>query len=158
MNIIEPDKMKEQFNIAVIVSRFNEEITTKLIDGAIARLQELEFADDQITVVKVAGAIEIPLLAQRLARSDRYQAIVCLGAVIRGETSHFDYVCQQVSFGCQRVALDHEIPVIFGILTTDTIEQAYDRVGGNHGHKGRDAIDTAVEMVSILRNVSKITQ
>src|SRR5262249_4934638 len=101
--------------------------------------------------VWVPGAIEIPIMVQRLAKTTRYEAIIALGAVIRGETTHYDYVCQQVSYGCQRLALDYNLPVIFGVLTTDTEEQALDRVGGQHGHKGRDAVDTAIEMVKVLR-------
>lgn len=141
------------FSIAIVVSRFNQEITQKLYDGAIQRLQELNFDTKQITVVWVPGAVEIPLAAQRLAKCEKYEAIICLGAVIMGETKHFDYVCEQVSYGCQTVALTHDIPVIFGVLTTDTEEQAYDRVGGRHGHKGRCAVDAAFEFISVLRQI-----
>lgn len=141
------------FNIAVVVSRFNEEITQKLYEGAIARLIELGFTSQQIKVVWVPGAIEIPITAQRLAQTKKYAAILCLGAVILGETKHFDYVCQQVSYGCQKVSLTHNIPVIFGVLTTDTEEQAYDRVGGKHGHKGRSAADAAFELVKTLQEI-----
>jgi len=154
MNIITANELKGQFNIALVISRFNEAVTDKLYDGAIHRLQELEFSDEQITAVWVPGAVEIPLMAQRLVRTDRYQAIVCLGAVIRGETSHYDYVCQQVSDGCQRVALEHKIPIIFGVLTTENADQAFERVGGKHGHKGKDAVNAAVEMVSLLAQVN----
>ncbi len=143
------------FNIAVVVSRFNEEITQKLRDGAVSRLNELGFNAQQIKIISVPGAIEIPITAQRLAKTKKYEAIICLGAVIQGETKHFDYVCQQVSYGCQQVALTHDIPMIFGVLTTDTEEQAYDRVGGAHGHKGREAADTAFELVNTLREMEK---
>jgi 6,7-dimethyl-8-ribityllumazine synthase len=145
--------IKNQFNIAIVISRFNEEVTSALHDGAYRRLKELEFADDQITVVWVPGAIEIPIAAQRLARTEIYEAIVCLGAVIRGETTHYDSVCQQVSYGCQEVALRNDIPVIFGVLTTENEEQALARAGGSKGHKGRYAIDAAFEMVSVLRQI-----
>lgn len=141
------------FNIAVIVSRFNEEITQKLHDGAVARLSELGFTSQQVKIVSVPGAIEIPITAQRLAQTKKYKAIICLGAVILGETKHFDYVCQQVSYGCQQVALTHDIPVIFGVLTTNTEEQAYDRVGGEKGHVGRSAVDTAFELVKTLSEI-----
>lgn len=154
MNIITPQKIKEHFNISIVVSRFNSEITEALLDGALKRLKELDFADEHITVVWVPGAVEVPLMAQQLIKTGTYEAIICLGAVIRGETSHYDYVCQQVSHGCQKVALENEIPVIFGILTTDTEEQALDRIGGKHGHKGCDAVDAAMEMVSVLRQVA----
>lgn len=154
MKIITTQKIKQHYNVALVVSRFNEEITTALYEGAIERLKELEFANEHITVVWVPGAVEIPLTAQRLARADGYEAIICLGAVIRGETTHYDYVCDQVSMGCQKVALENDIPVIFGILTTENEEQARDRIGGKHGHKGRDAVDAALEMVSVLRQIS----
>ncbi len=131
--------------IAIVVSEFNELITRKLYEGCLARLHEHGIlVDEYEDVCWVPGAIEIPLMAQRFARSRKYTAVICLGAVIRGETTHYDYVCQQVSYGCQRVALDQDLPVVFGILTTENTEQAWDRVGGAHGHKGRDAADVAV--------------
>lgn len=140
----------EPFPIALIKSRFNSQVTDGLFDGAMMRLQELGFAEHLITAIEVPGAVEIPLMAQKLAKSNRYQAIVALGAVIRGETSHYDYVCAQVSEGCQRVSLDLNIPVIFGVLTTENGQQALDRVGGKHGHKGIDAVDAAIEMVALF--------
>lgn len=154
MQTINTQIIKQDYNVAIVVSRFNEEITTALYDGAITRLKELDFVDEHITTVWVPGAVEIPLVAQRLARANSHEVIICLGAVIRGETSHYDYVCNQVSQGCQRVALENDIPVIFGVLTTENEEQARDRIGGKHGHKGREAVDAALEMVSILRQIS----
>lgn len=154
MQIISYKKLKSDFNVAIVVSRFNEDITQRLCEGAITRLKELEFADERVTIVWVPGAVEIPLVAQQLARTNNHEVIICLGAVIRGETSHYDYVCEQVSNGCQKVGLENNIPVIFGVLTTDNEEQALDRVGGKHGHKGRDAVDAALEMVSVLRQLS----
>lgn len=142
--------MRPSFPIAIIVSRFNEKVTQALQEGAIARLNELGFKTGDIRVIDVPGAVEIPLVAQRLARSGHYQAIVALGCVIRGETSHYDYVCEQVSNGCQQVMLENDLPVIFGILTTENGEQAMARAGGSHSHKGRDSIDAAVEMVAKL--------
>lgn len=141
------------FNIAVVISRFNEEITQKLYEGTMERLNELGFQSQQIKTLWVPGAIEIPITAERLARKNHYEAIICLGAVILGETKHFDYVCQQVSYGCQKVALTHNIPVIFGVLTTNTEEQAYERVGGIHGHMGKSAADTAFSLVNTLREI-----
>lgn len=144
-------------NIAIIVSEFNQDITSKLLAGALERLKERGIAQEQIYTVKVPGAVEIPLTAQLLAKSKKYSAIICLGAVIRGDTDHYDYVCQQVSNGCQRVMLEQEVPVIFGILTTNTVEQAEDRVGGKEGHKGHDAADAALvmrERMSELRALS----
>jgi 6,7-dimethyl-8-ribityllumazine synthase len=153
MKTIEGELVKPFFNVALIISQFNEEITQALFQGAVDRLSELGFKEDQITVVWVPGAVEIPLIAQRLAKTDKYEAIVCLGAVIRGETSHYDYVCDQVSQGTQQVAMSFDLPVIFGILTTENEAQAWDRIGGAHGHKGKDAIDAAVNMVSLIRKI-----
>ena len=137
------------FPIAIVVSTFNQEITNALKEGALARLIELGFKANDITLVEVPGAVEIPFVAQLLAKKKEVQAIIALGAIIRGETSHYDYVCDQVSQGCQRVMLDFDIPVIFGVLTTEDEAQAWDRLGGNHGHKGRDAADCALMMHSI---------
>lgn len=136
----------EEFNLAIIVSRFNEEVTQALLDTALQRLKKLNFPEERITIVKVPGAVEIGLVAQQLAVSEsNYLAIICLGAIIRGETDHYDYVCQQVSYACQKVALEEGIPIIFGVLTTDNEAQALKRA-----NKGSDAVDTALEMVSLL--------
>lgn len=146
----------ESFPIAIVVSQFNQAITQALLQGAIDRLHDVGFEQQDILVVKVPGAIEIPLIAQTLADKHQYYAIVALGAVIRGETTHYDYVCQQVSHGCQQVALDCGIPVIFGVLTTENEEQAWDRLGGAHGHKGAEAIDCALAMVSIMQQLEPV--
>lgn len=143
------DGSNGSFPIAIIVSLFNETITSALKNGAIGRLHELGFNSKDILLVEVPGAIEIPLVANLLAKKNEVQAIITLGAVIRGETSHYDYVCEQVSQGCQKVMLEHNIPIIFGVLTTENEEQALERVGGLHGHKGREAADCAVIMHSI---------
>ncbi len=139
--------------IAIIVSQFNHEITNRLLEGALQRFSELQIDLPIPPVFQVPGAVEIPLVAQQLARTKKYSAIVCLGAVIRGDTTHYDYVCEQVSFGCQRVALDYSMPVIFGILTTENEQQALDRVGGVQGHKGREAMDTAFAMIDLLNSI-----
>ena len=139
--------------IAVITSRFNEEITQELKKGAVERLIENGLVADQIKTIDVPGAIEIPLIAKLCAQQKKFDAIICLGAVIRGETSHYDYVCEQVSQGCQKIMLDYNLPVIFGVLTTDNTEQALDRIGGAHGHKGRDAADAALEMINIVKSI-----
>jgi 6,7-dimethyl-8-ribityllumazine synthase len=136
-------------NIAIVVADFNSEITSKLLAGALERLTEAGFSQQQIKVVHVPGAVEIPYTAKLLARTKKYAAIICLGAVIRGDTDHYDYVCQQVSYGCQQIMLEMEIPLIFGILTTQNIEQAYARVGGAEGHKGRDAAEAALKMIEV---------
>ena len=153
MKITDCKKSKFVFPLAIVVSRFNEEITSRLLKGALDRLQELDFSKDQTRVVWVPGAIEIPLVAQKLAQSGNYDAIICLGAVIQGETDHYDYICSQVSQGTQQVALQNDIPVIFGVLTTKNEEQALERAGGKMGNKGKDAIDTAVEMVCCLNEI-----
>lgn len=141
-------------NFAIIVSEFNSEITSELLNGAQRRLLENDVPSEQIQIFKVPGAIEIPLIAQLLAKKSEYDAIICLGAVIRGDTDHYDYVCEQVSQGCQRVMLDQETPVIFGILTTNTEAQAYDRIGGKEGHKGVEAADAALHMAKLVRTIS----
>lgn len=154
MKILQAQPIKNFFNIGIVVSRFNSDITDQLLEGALAQLFHLGFHPDQITIAKVPGAIEIPLTAQRLAATDVFEAIICLGAVIYGETRHFDYVCQQVSEGCLKVALEKDIPVIFGVLTTDNKEQALDRVGGKKGHMGREAANAAFELVSVLQQIT----
>ena len=140
--------------LAIVVSRFNREVTEKLLEGALSEIREQNIDEKDCTVVWVPGAVEISLVAQRLAQSASFDAIVCLGAVIRGETTHYDYVCSMVSEGIQQVALQNDLPIIFGVLTTENEEQAFDRCGGSHGHKGKDAVDTAIEMVSILKKIS----
>lgn len=140
---------EDEFNIAIVVSRFNSKTTEALLTNALERLNKLNFPEERITIVRVPGAIEIGLVAQQLAISGtNYLAIICLGAVIRGETDHYNYVCQQVSYACQKIALEESIPVIFGILTTDDEAQAYARV-----EKGAEAVDAAMEMVSILDQI-----
>lgn len=148
------ESLSHSFPIAIIVSTFNEEITNELKNGAIARLIQLGFHDKDLTLIEVPGAIEIPLIANILAKKNQVEAIIALGAVVRGETSHYDYVCDQVSQGCQRVMLDHNVPIIFGVLTTENEEQAWDRLGGKHGHKGREAADCAVMMHLITEQLS----
>jgi 6,7-dimethyl-8-ribityllumazine synthase len=153
MKIIHAQDITTPFHVAVIVSRFNEQVTQQLCEGAIQRLKELEIPSNYITVIWVPGAVEIPLVAKQISLSSRYAVVIALGAVIRGETGHYDFVCRQVSEGCQQVALEASIPVIFGVLTTENIEQALDRAGGKHSHAGRDAADAAFEMVSILQQI-----
>jgi 6,7-dimethyl-8-ribityllumazine synthase len=155
MFTIAAQELKKPFNIAIVASRFYYDIVEKLCNGAVERLKELQFNEQDITIVWVPGIEEVPLLAQRLAEQGKYEAIVCLGVVIRGETDIYDYVCQQASFGCQKVALEKNIPVIFGVLPTKNTMQALARAGGVHGHKGREAIDAAYEMISVLQQLDK---
>jgi 6,7-dimethyl-8-ribityllumazine synthase len=153
MQVLNVQDIPGCFNIALVVSRYHRDITQKLLDGALARLKERGFSNDRITIIWVPGAVEIPLAAQRMAQSGKYEAIICFGAVIFGETRHFDYVCDQVSQGCQQVALTQDIPVIFGVLTTNNLLQAEARAGGEKGHVGREAVDAAYELVSVLRQI-----
>ena len=138
--------------IAIIVSEFNHEVTGKLLAGAHTRLLELGINENDITIAQVPGAVEIPLIAQLIAKNGDHKAIIGLGCVIRGETSHYDYVCELVSQGCLRVMLDFEIPVIFGVLTTENEEQAHARAGGSEGNKGADAADAALSMLKLIAN------
>lgn len=153
MRIITAKEIETTFSVGIVVSRFNEQVTTKLCEGAIQRLKELEITNNHITVVWVPGAVEIPIVAKQLAESGQYAAVITLGAVIRGETGHYDFVCKQVSDGCQQIALATGVPIIFGVLTTENLEQALDRAGGKHSHKGREAVDAAFEMVSVLQQL-----
>jgi 6,7-dimethyl-8-ribityllumazine synthase len=153
MDVFDSQAIPQCFNIALVVSRYHLEITQKLLEGATDRLKELGFAEHQITLAWVPGAVEIPIAAQRLARTDKFEAVICFGAVIYGETKHFDYVCQQVSLGCQQLALSQDIPIIFGVLTTQNKEQAHERTGGNKGHVGRQSVDAAYELISVLRQI-----
>ncbi|ADK85740.1 6,7-dimethyl-8-ribityllumazine synthase [Desulfarculus baarsii DSM 2075] len=139
--------------MGVIVGRFNEFIGGKLVEGALDCLRRHGCADDDVTIAWVPGAFEIPLAAQRMAASNKYDAVIALGAVIRGSTPHFDYVAAEVSKGVAHVALDSGVPVIFGVLTTDTIEQAIERAGTKAGNKGADAALAAIEMVDLLRRL-----
>jgi len=146
----------ENIQLAIVVSRFNQEITEKLLEGTLKRLHELGCNENQMKIFKVPGAVEIPLIAKLLARSQKYHAIICLGAVIRGDTDHYDYVCQQVSNGCQQIMLEFSIPVIFGVLTTQNMEQAEDRIGGKEGHKGVEAAEAAIEMIQVTNFIAEI--
>lgn len=142
-------KPQPRWKIGVVTARFNHEITERLESGAYERLLELGLTTEQVLRVRVPGAVEIPLAAQRLLDGG-CDAVIALGAVIQGDTKHFDYVCQSVERGCTQVMLESKKPVIFGVLTTDNEQQAEERVGGRHGHKGRDAADVAVEMINLM--------
>lgn len=141
------------FPIALVVSLFNQDITMALKQGALEQLAAYGFQSKDIKVIEVPGAVEIPITAQRLAMKETYGAIIALGAVIRGETSHYESVCDVVAQGCLQVSLTFNIPVIFGVLTTEDEAQAWDRLGGAHGHKGREAADCAVTMYQTLKHI-----
>jgi len=141
-------------NYALVVSRFNEFITAKLLGGAIDCLTRHGAEDKQITVVWVPGACEITIAAKKLAQSGKYAAVICLGAVIRGQTAHYDYVCQQVVRGIAQINYDSAVPAVFGVLTCDTLEQAVDRAGTKMGNAGADAAMTAIEIVNVMEQIS----
>lgn len=149
MKVIEGKLVGRDFSIAIIVGRFNHFITQHLLDGALDALHRHGINDDKLTVVWVPGAFEIPLIAKKLAQSRQYQAIICLGAVIRGSTPHFDYVAAEVSKGVASVGLETGVPVVFGVITTDNIEQAVERAGTKSGNKGWDAALTALELADL---------
>ena len=153
MNVIEGSFITEDARIAIVASRFNEFITSKLISGAEDVLLRHDIDPEKIDLAWVPGAFEIPLAAKKLADSRRYDAVICVGAVIRGATSHYDYVCSEVSKGIAQVSLSSGIPVLFGVLTTDTIEQAIERAGTKAGNKGSDCAMAALEMISLLRKI-----
>lgn len=146
--------LNSEMKVGIVVSEFNQDITSKLLLGALSRFAEQGVKEENLNIVKVPGAIEIPLVAKLFARSQKYHAIVCLGAVIRGETTHYDYVCQQVSTGCQQVMMEYNLPVIFGVLTTENEEQALARTGGAEGNKGADAADAALAMAKVVKTIS----
>ena len=153
--IIEAKLQAEGKKFALVVSRFNDFITDKLLGGAVDGLLRSGARDKDVEIVKVPGAFEIPLIAKKMAATGRFNAIICLGAVIRGTTPHFEYVSAEVSKGVAKVGLESGIPVIFGIVTTDTIEQAIERAGSKAGNKGWDAAITAVEMANLIEVVDQ---
>jgi len=140
-------------NYAIVVSRFNEFITSKLLGGAVDCLERHGADEKQITVVWVPGACEITLVAKKLSQSEKYAAVICLGAVIRGQTNHYDYVCQQVTRGIGQLNYDASVPVTFGVLTCDTLEQAVERAGTKMGNSGANAALTAIEMVNVIDQI-----
>ena len=151
MNVIEGKFIVEDAKIAIVASRFNEFITSKLVGGAEDALLRHDVKSENIDLVWVPGAFEIPLAAKKLAKSKKYDAVICVGAVIRGSTSHYDYVCAEVSKGIASVSLESEIPVMFGVLTTENIEQAVERAGTKAGNKGYDCALSALEMISLMK-------
>ena len=153
MKIFEAKLTTAGEKFCIIISRFNDFIGSKLLSGAVDELKRHGVADEDIDIVKVPGAFEIPLAAQKFAKTGKYNAIITLGAVIKGSTPHFDYVSAEVSKGVAHVALETGIPVIFGVLTTDNIEQAIERAGTKAGNKGSDAAKTAIEMANLVKGV-----
>jgi len=141
--------------IGVIVSRFNSFITVKLLEGALEGLKTHGGADDDLTVIHVPGAFEIPIVAARMSASGKFDALVCLGAVIRGDTPHFEYVCDAVTHGISKAVWEYRIPISFGVLTTDNVQQAMERSGVKDANKGYEAALTAIEMVNVLRQLAR---
>ena len=146
----------KNLKIAIVVARFNEFITSKLLGGAIDTLKRHETPEENISVAWVPGAFEIPLVAKKFAESKKFDAVICLGAVIRGATTHYDYVCNEVSKGIAQISLQTGVPTIFGIVTTENIQQAIERAGTKSGNKGADAAISAMEMANLLKSVEKL--
>ena len=153
MNVYEGKLIAEGLHIGVVAARFNEFITAKLLSGALDGLKRHGVEEDDVSIAWVPGAFEIPLAAQKMAQSGKYDAVICLGAVIRGSTSHYDYVCSEVSKGVAQTALASGVPVLFGVLTTETIEQAIERAGTKAGNKGFACAESAIEMANLLREI-----
>ena len=155
MKVYEGKLVSQDIKAGIVVARFNEFITSKLLGGAIDGLKRENVKEENIEVAWVPGAFEIPLIAKKMADSKKYDAIICLGAVIRGATSHYDYVCAEVSKGVAQVSMNAGIPVMFGVLTTDTIEQAVERAGTKAGNKGFECAQGAIEMVNLINELNK---
>ena len=151
MNTFEGNLVAENIKIGIVVARFNEFITSKLLAGALDNLKRENVGEKDIEVAWVPGAFEIPLIASKMAKSGKYDAVICVGAVIRGNTSHYDYVCNEVSKGIASVSLETGVPVLFGVLTTENIEQAIERAGTKAGNKGYDCALSAIEMVNLIK-------
>ncbi|MGA9295068.1 MAG: 6,7-dimethyl-8-ribityllumazine synthase [Ignavibacteriaceae bacterium] len=154
MNIIEGDISSKGYKFAIIVSKFNEFIGNKLLEGAVDCLKKHSYTENDFDLIKVPGAFEIPIIAGKIASQKKYNAIIALGAVIKGATPHFDYISNAVSTGCAKVSLKYNVPVVFGVLTTNTVEQALERSNSKLGNKGWDAALTAIEMADLNHKLS----
>jgi 6,7-dimethyl-8-ribityllumazine synthase len=146
-----PSDVPPDARVAVVAARFNAHIVDELLSGCLRRLDSLGVRGDRVETCRVPGAFELPVAAKVLAETHRFSAVVCLGCVVRGDTPHFDYVAGEAARGIQQVAVSEALPVIFGVLTTDTEQQALDRTGGKHGHAGERAADAALEMIAMVR-------
>ena len=153
MKTVEGKLVSSGIKVGIVVTRFNEFITSKLLSGTMDGLLRHNVQEEDIQVAWVPGAFEIPLIASKMAKSGKYDAVICLGAVIRGSTSHYDYVCNEVSKGIAAVSLETGIPVMFGVLTTENIEQAIERAGSKAGNKGSECAEGAIEMVNLIREM-----
>ena len=155
MRTYEGNLVSKNITIGIVATRFNEFITSKLLSGAVDALVRHDVKEDDINIAWVPGAFEIPLIAAKMAKSGKYDAVICLGAVIRGNTTHYDYVCSEVSKGIATVSLNSEIPIMIGVITTENIEQAIERAGTKAGNKGFDSAVAAIEMVNLIRELEK---
>lgn len=153
MKTFEGKLIPKDIRIGIVAARFNEFITSKLLSGSLDGLKRHEVSEDSIDIAWVPGAFEIPLIASKMAKSGKYDAVICLGAVIRGSTTHYDYVCNEVAKGIAHVSLNSDIPVMFGVLTTENIEQAIERAGTKAGNKGFDCAVGAIEMINLIRDM-----
>ena len=153
MKTLEGKLVSRDIKVGIVAARFNEFITSKLLSGAMDGLIRHEVAQEDVEVAWVPGAFEIPLIAQKMAESGKYDVVICLGAVIRGATSHYDLVCNEAAKGVAQVGLKTGVPVLFGVVTTDTIEQAIERAGTKAGNKGYDCATSAIEMVNLIRQI-----
>ena len=153
MKVLEGKLVAKGMKVGIVVARFNEFIVSKLLSGALDGLRRHDVKEDDISVAWVPGAFEIPIAAQKMAGSGKYDAVICLGTVIRGSTSPYDYVCNEVSKGIAHVSMESQIPVLFGVLTTENIEQAIERAGTKAGNKGYDCALSAIEMVNLLKEI-----
>ncbi|MDO5844572.1 MAG: 6,7-dimethyl-8-ribityllumazine synthase [Methanocorpusculum sp.] len=153
MKVYEGKLVSDEIKIGIVASRFNEFIVSKLLGGALDALKRHDVAEDDVEIAWVPGAFEIPLIASKMAESKKYDAVICLGAVIRGSTDHYEYVCSEVTKGIASVSLRTGVPVMFGVLTTDNLEQAIERAGSKVGNKGFDAAVGAIEMVNVIKNM-----
>ena len=153
MNYFEGSLVAKDAKIGIIVARFNEFITSKLLSGALDALKRHDISEENIDIAWVPGAFEILLIASKMAKTEKYDAIICLGAVIRGTTTHYDYVCNEVSKGIAHISLECELPVMFGVLTTENIEQAIERAGTKAGNKGFEVAVGAIEMINLMSQI-----
>ena len=153
MRVLEGKLVASGLKVAIVAARFNEFIVSKLVSGALDGLKRHDVKEEDIDIAWVPGAFEIPLIADKMAKSKKYDAVICLGTVIRGATSHYDYVCNEVSKGIAQVSLNTGIPVLFGVVTTENIEQAIERAGTKAGNKGYDCALSAIEMVQLIKEV-----
>lgn len=153
MVILDHSRIASGFKVGIVVSQFNELVTDRLQQGAILQLKKYGINDEAITIAKVPGALELPRIARKLADSGKVDGIIALGAVIRGETSHYDYVCAETASGLAQVSLNGPVPVMFGVLTTDNLDQAINRAGGKGGNKGADCADGLIEMINLEKQI-----